>query len=141
MLDTLKVALISAVYVVQNNLLFFAASNLDVGTFQVSYQVKILTGAIFFVLILDAKLTPTQWTAIVTLFMGVVMVKMADLETGGPARMPGLKSLNGSMVIIRAAPYSGREVRQDVLYRLKLFHLVLLEHVLDIARSDFMRYQ
>ena len=115
----MKVALISAIYVVQNNLLFFAASNLDVGTFQVSYQAKILTGAIFFVFILDTKLVATQWMAIVTLFSGVVMVKLADLDTGGPK----VKMVPANGVNVTATGWSapGNEVQVWKFYKLYIF--------------------
>ncbi len=79
--ETLKVALISLIYVVQNNLLFFAASNLDVATFQVSYQLKILATALFFVLMLRTKLLATQWLSLLFLFVGVVLVKLANLQS------------------------------------------------------------
>ena len=51
----------SAVYLVQNNLLYVAASNLDVATYQITYQLKILTTALFAVTMLGKKLLPTQW--------------------------------------------------------------------------------
>ena len=39
-MDTLKVCVPSAVYMIQNNILYVAASNLDVGTYQVKLEVK-----------------------------------------------------------------------------------------------------
>ena len=55
-MDTFKVCIPSAIYLVQNNLLYVAAGNLDVATYQITYQLKILTTALFAVLILGKKL-------------------------------------------------------------------------------------
>nr|CAG4650297.1 EOG090X098P [Sida crystallina] len=79
-LDTLKVCVPSMVYVVQNNLLYVAASHLDAATYQVTYQLKILTTALFTVAILRRKLLGTQWMALVILLIGVAMVQLAQTD-------------------------------------------------------------
>ena len=45
---------------------------------QVTYQMKILTTALFSVLLLSKKLTGLQWGSLVTLFMGVALVQLAN---------------------------------------------------------------
>merc|ERR550519_2681971 len=59
--ETLKVAVPAFIYTLQNNLLYVAVSNLPAATFQVSYQLKILTTALFSVFMLNKKLIRTQW--------------------------------------------------------------------------------
>eukprot|EP00093_Oithona_nana_P008188 08188.XXX_324664_325650_1 [CDS] Oithona nana genome sequencing. len=79
-IDTLKVCIPSAIYLVQNNLLYVAASNLDVATYQITYQMKILTTAFFSIVILNRTLIKTQWISLVLLLMGVVMVQLSDAK-------------------------------------------------------------
>lgn len=79
-MDTLKVCVPSFVYIVQNNLLYVSASHLDAATYQVTYQLKILTTAMFTVLILRRSLLHLQWGALVILLTGVVMVQLAHTD-------------------------------------------------------------
>jgi len=79
-MDTVKVMVPSAVYLIQNNLLYVAASNLDVATYQITYQLKILTTAMFAVTMLGKKLLPTQWFSLVLLVAGVAMVQLSDVK-------------------------------------------------------------
>merc|ERR1711997_766167 len=78
--DTLKVCIPSFIYLVQNNLLYVAASNLDVATYQITYQLKILTTAIFAVIMLKKQLIGTQWLSLLTLVAGVALVQLSDVK-------------------------------------------------------------
>lgn len=84
-MDTLKVCVPSLVYIVQNNLLYVSASHLDAATYQVTYQLKILTTAMFAVVILRKKLLTTQWGALVLLLVGVILVQLAQTVSDGAA--------------------------------------------------------
>ncbi|XP_076469289.1 UDP-galactose translocator-like [Babylonia areolata] len=75
-MDCLKVSVPSFVYVLQNNLLYIAVSNLEAATFQVTYQLKILTTAIFSVVMLRRQLAGLQWVSLVILFAGVSIVQL-----------------------------------------------------------------
>ncbi|XP_017875801.1 UDP-galactose translocator [Ceratina calcarata] len=77
-IDTLKVSVPSLLYIIQNNLLYLSASNLDAATYQVTYQLKILTTAFFAIVILRRSLRNTQWGALILLVLGVVLVQLAQ---------------------------------------------------------------
>lgn len=81
--------------VIQNNLQFVAASNLDPSTFQVSYQMKILTTAGFSVLLLRKKLSPSQWFALLFLAIGVGVVQIQT--SGGGATKAAVTAVTGSL--------------------------------------------
>ncbi|KAK7101673.1 UDP-N-acetylglucosamine transporter-like [Littorina saxatilis] len=74
--DFVKVCVPSMLFVVQNNLVFVAISNLDAATFQVTYQLKILTTAIFSVVLLGKRLSVSQWVALLLLFAGVSIIQV-----------------------------------------------------------------
>ncbi|XP_025418805.1 UDP-N-acetylglucosamine transporter-like isoform X2 [Sipha flava] len=75
-MDTLKDCIPSLVYVIQNNLLYVATSNLDAATCQITLQLKIFTTALFSVLILKRKLLRHQWIALAVLIAGIVLVQL-----------------------------------------------------------------
>lgn len=100
--------------VVQNNLQYVAASNLEAATFQVSYQMKILTTAGFSVLLLRKKLSPTQWLALLCLAVGVGIVQIqagAGSSSANAATMlHGVRTMQptkGFMAVVAACFTSG----------------------------------
>ena len=73
--DGLKLIVPAGLYVVQNNLLFLALSNLDAATYQVTYQLKIFTTAIFYVILLGKRLSLRKWFALFVLLLGACLVQ------------------------------------------------------------------
>jgi len=105
-IDTLKVCVPSFIYLVQNNLLYVAASNLDVATYQITYQLKILTTAMFAVTMLNKKLIPTQWVSLLTLIAGVALVQLSDVKEQKSAG-PEQSKLIGFSAALTACCLSG----------------------------------
>ncbi|XP_037029947.1 UDP-N-acetylglucosamine transporter [Bradysia coprophila] len=107
--DTFKICVPSLVYIIQNNLLYLSASHLDAATYQVTYQLKILTTAMFAVTILKKKLLQQQWGALVFLVGGVVLVQLADSSTPqqSVSDMPEQNRLLGFGAALGACVLSG----------------------------------
>ncbi|PFH51702.1 hypothetical protein AMATHDRAFT_80138 [Amanita thiersii Skay4041] len=74
--DCWKLSIPAILYVIQNSLQFVAISNLPVATFQVTYQMKILTTAAFSVALLRKKLGGTKWLSLFFLAIGVGIVQI-----------------------------------------------------------------
>ncbi|KAJ1446009.1 nucleotide-sugar transporter-domain-containing protein [Pelagophyceae sp. CCMP2097] len=68
----------ATLYAVQNNLQYVAASNLEPAIFQLLYQMKLLTTALFSVLLLGRRLKALQWAAIALLAGGLAGVGAAQ---------------------------------------------------------------
>jgi len=105
--DTLKVCVPSFVYLIQNNLLYVAASNLDVATYQITYQLKILTTAMFAVTMLNKKLIPLQWTSLLILVGGVAMVQLSDVKEQGGSGSEEQSKFVGFSAALTACCLSG----------------------------------
>ncbi|ESO08784.1 hypothetical protein HELRODRAFT_74511 [Helobdella robusta] len=80
-LDCLMISVPGFLYVIQNNLLYIAASNLEAAKFQVAYQLKLLTTALFSVIMLQKKLSKLQWLSLIILTVGVALVQLPTSST------------------------------------------------------------
>ncbi|KAK3831488.1 MAG: nucleotide-sugar transporter [Linnemannia gamsii] len=86
--EILKMLIPSGLYALQNNLLYIALSNLEAATFQVTYQLKILSTAVFSVVMLNRRLTKQKWLSLCLLMLGVTLVQLQNgdsdfLDTSG----------------------------------------------------------
>ncbi|TGZ84272.1 nucleotide-sugar transporter [Ascodesmis nigricans] len=108
--DHWKLSIPAFLYVVQNRLQYLAVSNLDAATFQVTYQLKILTTALFSVTMLHRRLSHLQWLALVLLTAGIAIVQ---LPTSSPSEAKHTKR-SGSYEGIHADRGSGQETEPEM---------------------------
>lgn len=80
-------ALPAVLYFVQNTLLFIAVKGLSPMVYVVASQNKVVTSAVFSVVMLGTKFSARQWWALVQLMFGMVLVQTCDVgyETSIPA--------------------------------------------------------
>ncbi|POI26764.1 hypothetical protein CIB84_009486, partial [Bambusicola thoracicus] len=107
-METLKLAIPSGIYTLQNNLLYVALSNLDAATYQVTYQLKILTTALFSVSMLSKKLGIYQWLSLVILMTGVAFVQWpSDSQATAAKEHSAGSQFVGLMAVLIACFSSG----------------------------------
>ncbi|RDA88308.1 hypothetical protein CP532_6577 [Ophiocordyceps camponoti-leonardi (nom. inval.)] len=85
--DGWKLALPAAFYTLQNLLQYLAVGNLDPVHFQVLYQVKILTTAVFSVFLLRRHLGLKRWVSLFVLTLGVSIVSLPTSESPVDGRL------------------------------------------------------
>ncbi|KAJ1937521.1 UDP-galactose transporter Gms1 [Linderina macrospora] len=85
--DSWKMLIPAGLYTIQNNLQYVAVSLLDAATFQVTYQLKILTTALCSVILLGTVLGMMRWASLVMLTLGVILVQLpsGDDQSSGSA--------------------------------------------------------
>jgi UDP-sugar transporter A1/2/3 len=102
-MEIVKLSVPSLLYTVQNNLLYYALSHLDAATFQVGYQVKILTTAVFSVLMLGKRISAAQWGSLVVLTVGVSLAQLSAQERAAAHH----NTTMGFVAVLAAACTSG----------------------------------
>ncbi|KAJ1743739.1 UDP-galactose transporter Gms1 [Coemansia sp. RSA 1821] len=107
--DSWKLLIPAGLYTIQNNLQYTAVTLLDAATFQVTYQLKILTTALCAVAILNTRLSRTRWLALLALTVGVILVQLPSSNaptSGGQASGASLQFL-GLLAVLIACILSG----------------------------------
>lgn len=104
--EILKMLVPSGLYALQNNLLYVALSNLEAATFQVTYQMKILSTAVFSVVMLNKRLTRQKWFSLCLLMLGVTLVQLQNVgspKASAPITIIDTKS-EGESEILEESP-------------------------------------
>uniref|UniRef100_A0A4W6FJC3 Solute carrier family 35 member A3b n=1 Tax=Lates calcarifer TaxID=8187 RepID=A0A4W6FJC3_LATCA len=104
--ETMKLAIPAGIYTLQNNLLYVALSNLDAATYQVTYQLKILTTALFSVSMLGRRLGFYQWLSLLLLMAGVTLVVVMWCDSEQKILSAGSQFV-GLMAVLMACVSSG----------------------------------
>ncbi|KAJ5086971.1 hypothetical protein NUU61_008278 [Penicillium alfredii] len=79
--DSWKLAVPAALDVLSNSLVYIAVSNLRAATFQVTFQLKFLTTAIFGLMLLKRSIAPHKWGLLLLLVVGVALVQIPDASS------------------------------------------------------------
>lgn len=94
-------------YAVQNNLLLVAITHLDSAVYSVTYQMKILTTALFSVFLLNRKLSLRQWIALVIIVPGVGLVELSSKSSTAKTVTTDQHPLLGFICIVICSFTSG----------------------------------
>jgi len=100
----LRYALPAVLYTIQNNLWYFGLSNLDSVSAAVAAQAKILTTAVFSMLLLSRKFSCMHWSGLLLLMLGLVVMKAGPGDGG---RGGGGRYYLGLLAMLGACTCSG----------------------------------
>ncbi|TMW59491.1 hypothetical protein Poli38472_004560 [Pythium oligandrum] len=76
-----KMIILAFLYAMQNIMALFAYDYVDVATYQIVYQLKIITTAMFMIVLLNRRFSLVQWCAMLTLMIGVAVCSYSRLPT------------------------------------------------------------
>ena len=110
-METLALSIPAFLYILQNNLQYVAVANLSPAIFQVLYQFKVVTAAIFSALLLNRSLFIHQWASITSLMAGLGLVQISQRSQTTTTHIPvmNIDGTNpvGIMAVILASLTSG----------------------------------
>ncbi|ORC92628.1 UDP-galactose transporter [Trypanosoma theileri] len=110
--ETLKMSVPAALFTLQNYLIFIGLSNLDATTFQVWSQTKLLSAAVFSVVMLGRRLSMMQWMSLFVLTLGVLLTQQQPQqpqqpESGGVAMKEPARLSQQPLLGVAACVLSG----------------------------------
>lgn len=105
--EMLKLCVPSLLYTIQNNLLYCALTNLDAATYQILYQLKILTTALFSATMLGRQFSATKWASLVVLTCGVAVVQVSGSSDHDASENDERNRSVGLVAVLCAACTSG----------------------------------
>lgn len=105
--EMIKLCVPSFLYTVQNNLLYLALTNLDAATYQILYQLKILTTALFSATMLGRQFSRTKWASLVVLTCGVAIVQVSGSGDNSGSSDEDRNRFVGLVAVLCAACTSG----------------------------------
>lgn len=133
LLENWKLAIPALLFSLQNNLIYYAGSNMDAATFQITSQLKILITAINMVILLNRTLRPIQWIALCILFAGIAVVQLDKFQSNllHTNKMSGMIALLLSMfssgfagVFVEKVLKSGTSSMWVINFHLSMFCLM-----------------
>ncbi len=104
-MDSLKTGIPAVLFTVQTNLVYLAISNLDAAVFQVTFQIKILTTAIFTVILLNRSLRGLQWVALFILCTGISIIQIQNVKSSSNSSDKNKNPLFGLFCVIMACKF------------------------------------
>ena len=126
-----RVAGIALLFIVQKNLLYLAVSNLDAAVFQVTYQLKVLTTAMFSVVLLKRTLSYQKIAALILLTLGVALVQLDKAQDASSNSYQEQSRWVGLVAVLGACCTSG--------FGGVYFELVLKPHAHDNDKQTPIR--
>jgi solute carrier family 35 (UDP-sugar transporter), member A1/2/3 len=105
--DSIKTGIPAFLFTIQTNLVYLAISNLDAAVFQVTFQIKILTTALFTVILLNRSLRCSQWLSLVLLCIGISIIQIQNVSSQSSSGEDHKNALYGLFCVILACVLSG----------------------------------
>jgi UDP-sugar transporter A1/2/3 len=105
--DSIKTGVPALLFTIQTNLVYLAISNLDAAVFQVTFQIKILTTALFTVVLLNRSLRFLQWISLIILCAGVSIIQIQNVNGSNSNNDDHKNAIFGLLCVLMACTLSG----------------------------------